>query len=73
MFCHLEAAIHGAFQLIKQERVPLKSTGRNINSPVETKIKERMEFLELAPRTLRLFNVDMDLSDEVSELKLVKT
>jgi len=37
IFGHLEAVFHGAFHLIKQQRVPLKSTGRNINSPVKKK------------------------------------
>lgn len=47
IFCHLGAAIPGAFQLIKQEWVPHKSTGRNINSPVEKLKKEVFSFLVL--------------------------
>lgn len=44
MFGHLEAVFHGAFHLIKQQRVPLKSTGRNINSPVKKKEVKRGRF-----------------------------
>jgi len=45
MFGHLEAVFHGAFHLIKQQRVPLKSTGRNINSPVKKKRGEEWNIL----------------------------
>lgn len=43
IFGHLEAVFHGAFHLIKQKRVPLKSTGRNINSPGKKKKKRGKE------------------------------
>lgn len=49
MFGHLEAVFHGAFHLIKQKRVPLKSTGRNINSPVKKKGGERNILINVNP------------------------
>lgn len=63
IFCHLGAAIPGAFQLIKQEWVPHKSTGRNINSPVEKgQRKKEGEFLGTS-RLLASFHGDKDPKD----------
>lgn len=58
IFGHLEAVFHGAFHLIKQKRVPLKSTGRNINSPVKKKRgKERKILIYFDPSFIRVLEI----------------
>lgn len=57
MFGHLEAVFHGAFHLIKQKRVPLKSTGRNINSPVKKKSWREEYFDKCWSSFLRAFKI----------------
>ncbi len=57
MFGHLEAVFHGAFHLIKQKRVPLKSTGRNINSPVKKNWWREEYFDECQSSFLRAFEI----------------